>query len=208
VELYEKAVNSLEEALSDSPDLPGTRLFLASAYAHLDRDQEARAELDDYFQRVSGGWKFKLRDGMSMFPFNDPQAVDRLAEGLLKAGLRGEPGGYDKLLAENRLTGTEIRELVFGKAVKVTSVWGDSERIERDEDGKCAVTGWDQVEGRIDEEGRSWIEGDTLCNQWPGRFGGHKICATVFRNPEGTSDGSAKYFRVNDVNLAVFSLEE
>jgi tetratricopeptide (TPR) repeat protein len=206
---YKKAVNFLEKSLADNPDLGYAHGVLAPAYAHLGRGQEAHAALDNYYQRVGSIFDLSrvrvkstwgLRQVMTLFQFSDPQVVDRFAEGLLKAGLSGAPGGYYKILKENRLTGAEIRELVFGKTVDVTSVWGHWERIKRTKDGGSTLL--------AGLEGRSWIEGDTLCNRWPKRFGGQEMCATVFRNPEGTREGNNEYFQVSDLSVAVFSLEE
>jgi hypothetical protein len=42
------------------------------------------------------------------------EVADRLADGLLKAGLKGQSSGYYKIYEENRMTGKELRELALG----------------------------------------------------------------------------------------------
>ena len=51
---------------------------------------------------------------MYFYPFKDPELDKLFADGLLKAGIKGEPSGYYKIKEENRLTGDEIRQLLFG----------------------------------------------------------------------------------------------
>jgi len=82
---------------------------LVAAYSHLGRHQEARAALEN-FKKL---WPFSplplnLQVLMYGFPFKDPQVANRLADGLLKAGLPGEPSGYFKIYDKNKLTGEEI----------------------------------------------------------------------------------------------------
>jgi hypothetical protein len=50
---------------------------------------------------------------MFKFPFKDLGVSDRLAHGIIKAGLPDQSRGYYKILSEQKLTGDEIRELVF-----------------------------------------------------------------------------------------------
>ncbi len=40
---------------------------------------------------------------------------DRLAQGMVKAGLPGDPKNYNKVREENKLSGPEIKKLLFGK---------------------------------------------------------------------------------------------
>jgi hypothetical protein len=92
---------------------------LAVAYAHLGRDQEAQAALDKYFQRYLKMWGGGLPLSFEMYfwPFKDPEAAERVADGLLKAGLPGQRSAYYKVSEEHRLGGKEIRSLFFGRTV-------------------------------------------------------------------------------------------
>lgn len=107
----EQAVTYFERSRNHTPGLTGSSLHLLAAYAHLGRNQEAQAALENSFFTIRPG----LRSVMGMnFKFNDPEYNERLASGLLKAGLPGEPSGYYKIYEKNMLREKEIKELVLG----------------------------------------------------------------------------------------------
>jgi hypothetical protein len=133
---------------------------------------------------------------MYFYPFKDPVVGERFADGLLKAGSRGERSGYYKISGEDRLTGEEIKALVFGR--KVSSSEGI---IDRTKDREATIS-----RGFFDSEhAASWVEGDMLCNQWQTLGRGIKNCAPVFRNPEGTPDGLDEYLWITDLKFITFS---
>ena len=57
------------------------------------------------------------------WPFKNVEVFDRLAEGLVKAGLRGDPSDYYKVVEENKLTGKEIRETFYGHTKTGITPW-------------------------------------------------------------------------------------
>jgi TolB-like protein/class 3 adenylate cyclase len=223
----EEAVTSIEKARKLNPDHLGMEATLAAAYAHLGLEQRARTALDNYRK----GWfgPLKLREVMYFYPFKDVEVADRFADGLLKAGLPGKPSGYYKLYEENKLTGEEIKELVFGRTTTGITPWArQSWWIERTNDGKAThqqvpfhqadrekgdspSTLWREglrtLVTRF-ESGKSWIEGDLLCSQWETVHEGLKYCGycgTVFRNPEGTPEMKDEYLKINDFGIIPFS---
>jgi tetratricopeptide (TPR) repeat protein len=202
MERWADAVTYLERVLKYNPEWWWVDVYLAPAYAHLGRDRDAQDALARWRDNP---WKWppNLRAAMSVFHGRDPQAVRRHANGLLKAGLPGEPGGYYKILEENRLIGAEIQDLVFGRTVTIKT-GEENVRIHRTKDGKSIYQG---SEGNI--ESKSWIEGDTLCDQWSKPFDDLKNCGTVFRNPEGSKNTFDEYLLVTDIGgLAPFSTED
>lgn len=103
-------------AIEYNPKASHTYRNLSQAYALVGRTQEARAMLD----KGTRGWPAamrNLRDTMNMATYKDPQIRERMAEGLLKAGMPGEPNGFYKISKENRLTEKEISQLFFGRKV-------------------------------------------------------------------------------------------
>ena len=135
---------------------------------------------------------------MCLYPFKDHEVADRFADGLLKAGLPGQPSGYYKILEENRLTGEEIRELLFGRTV----TWFSSSTrtqwwIKSSEDGKKV-----KIWGLFSDSGKSWVEDDLICRQWENILGGLKYCHHIYRNPEGTSEEKNEYLRVADFGIS------
>ena len=97
----EEAVTLFERAHSHNPELRGISAPLAAAYAHLGRDKQAQLALVNYRNEWSWwGWSPDLLRVMQFFPFKHTDVADRLANGLLKAGLAGELSEYFKLSKE------------------------------------------------------------------------------------------------------------
>ena len=186
-----------------NPDLIMHLPILSAAYAHLGNEQRAREALNEYLKRFE--WQYRLERIMSRFPFKDPEVCDRLADGLLKAGILGKR--YYKFYEKNRLSGEKIRELFFGRTVIGVSGLrggGSQYKIDRSKDGKATYRvspGWYDT----DDSGMSWIEGDMLCDQWQIHGLGAKDCMTVFRNPEYTGEKSDQYLGISDFRIDPFS---
>jgi tetratricopeptide (TPR) repeat protein len=198
---FEDSATLLERALKLNPNRTEFAATLAAAYAHLGRDQEARSALDIYtkpWHRTAN-----LQNVMYHYPFKNPEDADRLANGLLKAGLPGKPSGYYKASEDCRLTGEEIQELFFGHTQ--TGLWyGRKWSIKRTTDGRAEYI----LDSKVIERGKSSIGGDMLCNKWEKRFQGLKYCFTVFRNPEGTPQEKNEYVIISDWDIYEVSIED
>jgi len=58
---------------------------------------------------------------MRIYPIKYSKIANRFAEGFLKSGLSTDPSSdlnYYKILDENRLTGQQIKTLMFGRKIK------------------------------------------------------------------------------------------
>ncbi|NOQ43102.1 MAG: tetratricopeptide repeat protein, partial [Dehalococcoidia bacterium] len=201
MEQFKEAASLMERALKLNPNRTGFASTLAAAYAHLGRNQEARSALDVYTKP----WLIpaSLRRVMYYFPFKNLEDGDRFAEGLLRAGLPGEPSGYYKASEEHRLTGEEIKELFFAHIQ--TGLWaGRPWSISRTREGKAALL----LDTKVIARGKSWIEGDMLIHQWEKRYEGLKYYISVFRNPEGTPQEKNEYILLSDWNIYGVSLED
>lgn len=202
----EGAAVSLRRAQEYNLQLKWPSVLLAVAYAQLGRTEEARAA-------VEWRWKFLAEQGfvghylrhlMFYMPFKDPEVEKRFAEGFLKSGVPGNIGEYYKssIFQENKLTGNEIKELVFGKTVtgfdfKTEEEWS----IKRSKGGIASYR-----RGEVSDTGKSWIEEDRLCNQWQNLYGGYRDCAPVFRNPEGLSQKKEEYIGISAYGFVPFSM--
>ena len=191
----EQAETYFERSLTHDPELISNYLYLAATYAHLGREKEAREALN-HFYSLSGGGKPTLRGWMHFWPYKNLEVVERLADGLLKAGMIGEPSGYNKILEENRLTEAEIRKLVFGKEIRILcqQIGG---YINRTKEGTFMHAGYGS--------GKSRIVNEMLCDKWDSRFEGIEYCGTVFRNPEGTPEMMDEYIYVTDFQFCALS---
>ena len=176
-------------------------LTLAMLYAQVGRVQEARAMLD----KSTKGWSAAMKNVrwyMSNFPYKDLEVAERFAEGYVKAGMRGEPSGFYKISAENRLNGKEIRKLFFGRKVAGSNIiTGKQWWVERSKDGKATLRDGDKA-----DTGKSWIEENMLCDQWDNLYEGLKDCWVVYRNPEGTPENNDEYLGAPGYGIYPFSL--
>jgi TolB-like protein/Flp pilus assembly protein TadD len=226
----EEAVTSIQKAPRLNPERLEMAATLAAAYAHLGLDKRARVALDNYRK----GWftPLTLREVMYFYPFKDPEVADRFAEGLLKAGLPGQPSGYYKISEEKKLTGEEIRELVFGKETTGINPWTEHQWwMDCTKDGKAVhrdspihAEHWQQASPTdalihsafkgimadeqmevLSDSGKVWIEDDMLYSQWGRVYEGLEYCATVFRNPQATPEERDEYLMITDFGFLPMS---
>ena len=144
-------------------------------------------------------------DGLD--PTKDRAMVDLWAEGFRKGGIpvRAFFGG-DHLPAfgENRLTGEEIKTLLFDSRITgIDPISGYQWWLDRTKNGKFTWRGTGPI---ASDTGNSWNEGDAICARYEKRFGGLEVCATVFRNPAGTYGKKDEYFYCSDLGFSPFSL--
>ncbi len=193
----------MERFIQYNPESSFGYLSLATTYANAGRIQDARKALE----KGTKGWPptmKSLRFVMTLWPFKELKILDRFAEGYLQAGLPGEPSGYYKITAENRLIGSEIRELFFGyQATGFTMDTGKPWQIERNKDGAAKIQDGDKK-----DIGKSWIEDDMLCDQWDNLYEGLKDCWVIYRNPDGTAVGKDEYLGAPGYGVYPFSIIE
>jgi TolB-like protein/class 3 adenylate cyclase/Tfp pilus assembly protein PilF len=196
MEEFEKAMVSFQRSLKfDKEWITLSAVSLAATYAILGRVNDT--------QELIPTIRIKFPTPMPVFllmrhtPFINLRIADRLAEGYAKAGLPKDGSSfYYKISDENRLTGEEISELVFGR--KTIGMKGI---LERTNDGKAFYR--DLISGS--DNGKSWVDNDLLCNQWEELYEGHKICYPVFRNPDGKAEKKNEYIYLTDFAFDTFS---
>ena len=194
---YEEAATLLERSSKNNPELlseKGAEVsliapILAAAYGYLGRNKDAQAILDNYVDFILR--KRSVQKTMMIQPFMYSKDAARLAEGLIKANMV-KPHVYYKLFNENQLRGKEIKALVFGREVA-----GSAGIIIRNMDGEATF------QGTTSDSGKSWIEGDILCDQWQNHFGGQKFCYPVFRNPDGSRTKLDEYIYYGDLDSTI-----
>jgi adenylate cyclase len=212
----EEAAALIERGLRINPELTGSASWLIAIYGLLGKEKEARAALEIYNKGRTV--RPRVRNIMYFFPFNDPVLADRFAEGLIKAGVPGRPSEYLPAFKENRLNGEEIKRLLFGSTITgFNNNYPDGQKwwIDRGRDGGITWRGQDPIlfstvkngqEPISSDTGKSWIEGDMICQQYQKRLWGLEFCATVFRNPKGTDESKDEYFFFQDFGSVAFSL--
>ncbi len=195
----EEAAIYLEKAQALNPhNRPNKTLLesLIATYSHLGRDEEAKVLFESLKKVLLP--PISLRWIMNSHPYTSPEVTDRLAQGLIKAGMPEE--AYYTVSYEDRLGGDKIRELVFGRTMQSLDyrlgfeVW-----IEIAKDGKAT---------QPNDIGRYWIDNDMLCRQWQKKTHGFGVewCGPVFRNPRGNPESSDDYLFIIDWGILPFTL--
>ena len=186
-ELFEEATVSLENAHRLAQDNPGVLMFLIASYGHLSRGADAELAMKNFRALASTRsmeWIFSATVfDVYWWRFKREEDAQRLRMGLRLAGLPEFEAEWD-LPRSERLSGEEIRALVFGRTMRGRHPTSGIEfTIRRETDGAFAS------EGLWTDSGVSRIEGDRLCNQWS-RF--TPSCGVIYRNPSGSAaEGNA-----------------
>jgi len=210
---YRKAADHIEQAIENDPSTAIYVRLLAAAYGKLGMSNEANKAWKKYrksWKRDMG--QFWIAAAVQFYPFQDREILKHLADGFEAAGgVERPPSRFLILDAETRLSGEEIRALVFGHSIKGKDYWtGDAWLQQRTIDGK--VTSKEvattrtavEAEGEVAMLGESWIEGNRLCDRWPGAEVDLKLCVTIFRDPDR---GQNNYYMVADTGPHPFSIE-
>ena len=198
----EEAATLFERGRRLKPEIWAGEPWLISIHGLLGREKEARLGLDTFRKKWG---EADLSVYMYHFPFKDRGVAARFAEGLIKAGIKIPPSGYFPAFKENQLTGKEIKRLLSGATMTGIDFDGQQWWIEGKKNGEITWRGKAPIPS---DTGRSWIEGDLICNQFQKIFWGIESCGTVFRNPRGTYEGKDEYFTCMEFGFAPFSLEK
>ena len=195
---WQEAATAIEKALKLNPELLFFGTILASAYAHLGRDEEAKAA---YQANLDRRWF-----DMYFWPFKDRRVSDSFLEGLLKAGvpaIRIEWSKVYQVSEEDQFTGDALRAFYYPSTITGYSQGGMEWTLEIAKDGRATLRE-PTLPGGVDT-GRSWLEGDKLWLQFQKYYFGTAYCSTTFRNPTGTPEGKNEFISFNDVFTTRFS---
>jgi hypothetical protein len=99
------------------------------------------------------------------------------------------------MLEENRLSGEEISELLFGRTITNINIGsGVQNWITNSKDGK-EITFRDST--GFSDSGKAWLEGDIRCDQWEMLLLHVPTCFRIYRNPDGTPENKDEYLLVS-----------
>ena len=200
---FDEAASALERATKRSPNDYSQLTILAATYGHLGRKQAAESAIARANeQRRKMGRPPLTLAVVNRWPFKELADRKRLRDGLRKVGVPEVPPSYAGRL-KDRLTGNEIRSLLFGRTQhgfdpKTHKDWMVS--LAADGESMVLAPWFSGTEIR-------WIEGDKLCSRHKGSAAGSKTCAFIFRNPEGTADGRNQFEWVGGARIYPFSVE-
>jgi TolB-like protein/class 3 adenylate cyclase/thioredoxin-like negative regulator of GroEL len=196
---YEEAAATMERATQRNPDRYSYFTLLAASFGHLGRKEQAASAVARANEERSKVKRPDLSVGVAAYW---PVPVqESLAQGLRVAGVPELPLGYAGR-AENKLTGSEIRALLFGKTYHGFDPFSGGEWITSiDEDGKT-VTKSPWYSGRQTR----WVEDDLLCFRNQGSAESAKVCALIFRNPGGTAEKRDEFHWVGGPGIYPFAV--
>ena len=169
-EKFQDAVRSIEKMDFESPD-PWAKFYalqvLVSAYAHLGRTEQAASalkRLKEVRARRYGDEPNQLITQNYMV-FKNTADIERLLAGLSRAGVPDLPAAKSAgLNTKDRLTGVEIKSLIFGRKTQGRLMFGEFLPIKRTTSADGAVR---ETVGTKTREGTSWVQGNFLCNAFP-----------------------------------------
>ncbi len=200
---FDDAASALERATKRSPNDYSQLTILAATYGHLGRKQAAESAIAraNEQRRKLGRPPLTLAI-VNRWPFKELADRKRLRDGLRKVGVPEVPPSYAGRL-KDRLTGNEIRSLLFGRTQhgfdpKTHKDWMVS--LAADGESMVLAPWFSGTEIR-------WVKGDKLCSRHKGSAAGSKTCAFIFRNPEGTADGRNQFEWVGGARIYPFSVE-
>ena len=205
---WQETVTVIEKALKLNPELRAFAGYLASAYAHLGRDDEAKAAAQTFRRGSPGRRTFSAlppaRRWMFFYPFKDRGVADSFLESLKRVGLLAPGPEYIHVSKKDQLTGAELRAFycpstITGLSVRDGSVWS----VEITKGGTSTYRA-NFVPGGVDT-GKMWFEGDKVWIQYSKFLFGMAFCLTTFKNPRGTHEGKDEYVQVSDLIMSPFS---
>ena len=201
---FEDAVAALEKIDVRSPD-PWPKFWglqvLISAYAHLGRSADAANAMAQFktvlTERDEADYD-RLRV-QHYFVYKNEADIERLLDGLAKAGLPELPPDVDRQ-SKDRLTEAEIDALFFGHEVygRRTAEEAAEYRPITSADGSTIVTIGSSV-----RHGMRWTQAGVVCTAYPKN---PTSCGAVFRNPSGTFEQKNEYLMVYGANRFAFSV--
>lgn len=197
MEQFDVAVTFFERAIKLSPKL--SHWPIMAAYAQLGRPEKAAETREAYFELR--GWKgtHNVSTMLNYFPYKRQVDEERFARGLLGAGVPG----YYKMTESNKLSGEEIRVLIFGRTRTGFNInTGQQYWVTYFGDGKATWRGGRQGS----DSGKAWIEEDSLCHQWQKILKGRKQCVSIYRNPEGRPEALDEYILTDNPKVNPWSV--
>jgi adenylate cyclase len=195
---YERAVDAIEQARNARPTDETARVYLASAYAHLDRTDEARAEVEaliKIFPMANLGY-YRVRDRY----YKRGEDLATFIDGLRKAGMPEWPFSF-RGNEEDRLDESGL------KAVTLDHTWAGTHANGVQFVQQISRTGVIAYRSQASFlTGTSEVHGDMLCQQFEGFLLDRRLCGYVYRNPRGTRENNDEYVSVMPYALKYFSV--
>jgi adenylate cyclase len=193
---YGKAIPLLEEARDALPNAEAAREYLTAAYSFAGdrvRGAEEKTRLLALFPESNLTYYSYLYDY-----WRDDDLKHHL-DGLRAAGIPDWPFGFSGKEAD-RVSGNALRDLISDKTWVGTHKNGTAFMQFFDKAGNTAYRSANtNITGTVE------LQGNQLCEKFPGYFLDRLVCGQVYRNTD-TGQADAKYVHVTPQALKFFSL--
>jgi Flp pilus assembly protein TadD len=184
----EEAAATLEKRLADHPDDGWAATTLVAAYGHLGRDAAPLIEwLDADVKKQGDVVAFTQLIAQAWIPFQRDADVERLRDGLAKAGVPELPFGYDPR-SKDRMTDEEIKSALYGHTLRGRDLdSAASWTLAFATDGSFVFSSDSRYASATSEAGSIVeIHDGVMCWGYPNT--GRRGCGTVFRVPGAQSN--------------------
>lgn len=183
-----EALAAVESARTHNPKQIRYAAIHAATLAELGRVKEAKGAFEEYRE---GLINFDRLNWMTFYwPFEDAKNVERLTNGLLKAGLVDSTHHYYTVSPQNRLRSDQIKDLIANK-VMIGADYGPAgswEEFQVTRDQNAQVVNQDIL--TYFREGKTRVVNNLLCDPW---YAYGDYCVAIYRNPDGTSERKNEY---------------
>ncbi|MEE8513971.1 MAG: tetratricopeptide repeat protein, partial [Gammaproteobacteria bacterium] len=201
----EEAVSIIDRARSHNPKQTRYAVIQAAALAELGRTAEAAVALEQAEGYV-GSADADLNWAMFYWPFQRLETIERLANGLIKAGLSVPLKRYYLTTKQDRLTGDQIESLLSNKVMigadrSYFAVGEDEFEVTRGQNAQIVRQG---ALNYFRTGGKTRVENDLLCDHWLDFLGDY--CVAIYRNPDGNPDARDEYLFFTLMSTFSFSV--
>jgi TolB-like protein/class 3 adenylate cyclase len=193
----ERAVDILEQARVEAPDIDDIHAVLSAAYALSGQAESARHAAAEAV-RVSPNLNVAIYRAI-LAQFRNDRDLAKILDAMRSGGLPEWPYGYTPG-SSARLTAAEIKALGFGRAWRGRTNAGVQAMMQITTDGGLAFRSPEQI-----SIGRAFIVNDMLCEQAEGLSLGRPVCGPVYRVESSVGEGGLAYTYVNASKLFHFS---
>ncbi|HXV23257.1 MAG TPA: tetratricopeptide repeat protein [Alphaproteobacteria bacterium] len=188
---YRRAIEVLERARTETPDVVDPHLLLAAAYVGAGRVNEARAAAAEA-HRLTPNVSIEL-NRITYASLRNGRDLERILDAMHKAGIPEWPFAFQGD-ERDRLKGVDIVDLALGRTWRGRTGAGEPALFQIGRDGKTAFRTPTQI-----VTGNAFIDRDLLCEQSENVLWGRPRCGPVYRRSHESGEPSYTYVNASGV---------
>jgi adenylate cyclase len=193
----ERAIEVLERARAEAPNVDDTHAMLTAAYARAGQMDAARRAAADAL-RIGPNLCVEVYR-MMLGHFRDHQDLAKILDAMSAGGLPEWPYGFSAD-PRDRLAAEEIARLTFGRTWQGRIDSGGPALAQIQPDGKMAFRTTTQI-----VTGVAFVAGDMLCERIEALSLGRPVCGPVYRLSKPSGEDDLAYAYVNASKVFHFS---